>query len=297
MGRPGGYVSRRAFDKKFGADFLASVPTAPGVYRLFDADDVLIYVGKAKDLRRRLTQYRNAGRKKAHRKMRTIVREGVRLELEVTASEETALLLENALIRELRPRLNVEGAYSFLYPVVGLKRTQRHLHVAYSTMSEELASHGFRRFGCYRNRGITRAGFDALDRVLGWLGHVEGAPAQVPYTAWRRFRQIPEALDDELAGLLLGDSDALLQTAILGLVDKPAARRDATEVQAALRALKTFFDTEAVRFAHLRALTGADYIAQDDRDPADIRAGFAAGPSLSEAVAGQSQVAENTLDK
>ena len=267
-------MTQRVFDKKFGADFLASVPTDPGVYRFFDAADKLVYVGKAKNLRRRLGGYRNAKRTKAHRKMRRIVRAGVRVELEVTVTEEAALLLENALIQEHRPRLNVEGAFSFLYPVIGLKRTQRHLHVAYSTMADDLAENGFRLFGSYRNRTTARAGFDALEQVLGWLGHTEGAPKRVPYTAWRRFRQVPKPLDDELADLLLGESDRFLESMILLLVNKAAARRDAAEVQAAVRDLKTFFDTEGARFKRVRAVAGADYVPQEERDQATIRADF-----------------------
>ena len=54
----------RLFDQRFGVDFLAGVPTAPGVYRFLDAAGALLYVGKAGSLRRRLAQYRTAGRKK-----------------------------------------------------------------------------------------------------------------------------------------------------------------------------------------------------------------------------------------
>ena len=54
----------RTFDRKFGADFLAGVPLEPGTYRLYDAAGTLIYVGKAGNLRRRLAQYRTAGRQR-----------------------------------------------------------------------------------------------------------------------------------------------------------------------------------------------------------------------------------------
>jgi len=108
------------FDQKFGEDFVAGVPHSPGVYRFFNRHGELVYVGKAKDLRRRLSQYRAPKRVKAHRKMKRIVKSSARLEFEVTASEKDALLLENALIQQHRPRLNVAGAFSFLYPSIGL---------------------------------------------------------------------------------------------------------------------------------------------------------------------------------
>src|SRR5690606_7621550 len=123
----------RALDKKFGADFLDSVPRAPGVCRHYDRNDTPAYVGKAKDLRQRLAQYRNAQQIKPHRKMRKVVRAAVRLEFETTETEADALRLENEIIQMHRPRLNVDGAFTFLYPTIGLKRDARYLHVACTT--------------------------------------------------------------------------------------------------------------------------------------------------------------------
>ena len=65
----------KTFDRKFGRDFLADLPTSPAVYLFKDERGETLYVGKAKNVRRRLAQYRNASRRKAHRKMRTLVRE------------------------------------------------------------------------------------------------------------------------------------------------------------------------------------------------------------------------------
>jgi excinuclease ABC subunit C len=48
----------RAFDRRLGDDFLATVPRSPGVYRVLDAGGVVVYVGKAVNLRRRLSRYR-----------------------------------------------------------------------------------------------------------------------------------------------------------------------------------------------------------------------------------------------
>ena len=68
------------FDKKFGEQFLATVPKGPGVYRFYGKTDDVLYVGKAKDLRNRLGQYRAAKRIKAHRKMNRIVRASTRVD-------------------------------------------------------------------------------------------------------------------------------------------------------------------------------------------------------------------------
>jgi excinuclease ABC subunit C len=108
----------RTFDRKFGADFLAGVPSAPGVYHLYDAADALLYVGKAGDLRRRLAQYRTTRRTKKDHKRRALVRSAHRIVWQVCASELEASLTEIRLIQALRPRENVAGAFPFLYPFI-----------------------------------------------------------------------------------------------------------------------------------------------------------------------------------
>ena len=92
-------VVRERFDKKFGPDFLATVPHKPGVYRMYDRAGALIYVGKAKDLRKRLSQYRNAGPERSRMKMRALVRSAKRIVVEAHDSELDACLEEIRLIQ------------------------------------------------------------------------------------------------------------------------------------------------------------------------------------------------------
>ncbi len=92
------------------------LPVAPGIYRLYDATGALVYVGKARNLRRRLAQYRTATRIKKDRKHRALVRSADRIEWQACASELEASLTEIRLIQEFRPPRNVAGAFPFLYP-------------------------------------------------------------------------------------------------------------------------------------------------------------------------------------
>lgn len=85
---------------------IAKLPHTPGVYRYFNAGNELIYVGKAKDLKNRVSSYFN---KSANhdRKTRNLVAQIIRFEFTVVNSEFDALLLENSLIKQYQPRYNI----------------------------------------------------------------------------------------------------------------------------------------------------------------------------------------------
>jgi excinuclease ABC subunit C len=235
----------RLFDGKFGADRLSEIPREPGVYLLRDEQDRVLYVGKAKDLRRRLASYRTASRRKAHRKMRTLVRAAASLELRPQASERQALLLENELIRTLRPPYNVDGAYSFLYPSLGVGRHEGRLLLAFTATPEAWRELELRWHGCFRSRRRARAAFDALVALFGRLGHAEPM-SRLPAVRLRRgvrieaFRRLPAELSPATDAFLAGESTELLSLLCGRLLELPSARRQAAEVEAQLRTLDDF---------------------------------------------------------
>lgn len=83
-----------------------SIPTNPGVYKFYNDDSKLIYVGKAKNLRKRVTSYFTTS-KTVSRKTKTLVREIESIKFAVVNSEFDALLLENNLIKENQPKYNI----------------------------------------------------------------------------------------------------------------------------------------------------------------------------------------------
>ncbi|MBK7773439.1 MAG: GIY-YIG nuclease family protein [Sandaracinaceae bacterium] len=268
-----------AFDLKFGEGFLARVGTGPGVYRYADAEGVVIYVGKAKNLRRRLASYRNAGRKKAHRKMHRIVKAASSLSYEEVASEEAALLAENALIRELRPVLNVEGAFTFLYPAIGFGRTERHVLLCFTTQSEEYGTQGLEWYGTFRSRLRAKLAFDALVELLGLVGHPEkraALPAHVSLRGSRLVgvRQLPAGIVESLPRFLAGEEGAFLGELARALLERPRARREAGDVQEKLVLLKHFFERDAARLHDALSKSGAagTFVSRTDRDALFIRA-------------------------
>ncbi len=251
----------RDFDRKFGAEFLESLPGSPGVYQVYDQKDELIYVGKAKNLRRRLSQYRNTLRRKKHRRMRGIVKEASRIEIQCAETDIDACLTEAMLIQKHRPRWNIVGAYSFLYPLIGIRESNGNIEFCMTTIPETVLDErpGFEFHGAFRSRRITGDAFFALMRLLRFVGHVNpsNSRSRIPKHSYIfSFRRLPSNSVAVWAAFYKGESALAIEELILNLTENAGARRRPSEIQELLDELKRFWRHEVLTLAKVRKTTG-----------------------------------------
>ena len=148
-----------AFDP---ATVLTHLTHRPGVYRMLDAAGTVIYVGKARDLKRRVTSYFQGSR--AHDgKTIALVRSIAGLEVTVTRTEVEALMLEYNLIKEHRPRFNVMLRYDKSYPYILLEEGHRFPRLSFYRGPR--TSKG-RLFGPYPNAGAVRESLNQMHKLF-----------------------------------------------------------------------------------------------------------------------------------
>jgi excinuclease ABC subunit C len=136
------------FDSK---SFLANVSQRPGVYRMLGADDEVLYVGKARNLKNRLTTY-FVGKAQSAKTM-AMVAQIANVEVTVTASETEALLLEYNLIKRHKPRFNVALRDDKSFPYLYISTDHDYPRVSFYRGARKMPG---RFFGPYPNARATR---------------------------------------------------------------------------------------------------------------------------------------------
>lgn len=140
--------------------FLADVPHLPGVYRMYDAKNTIIYVGKAKDLKKRLSSYFRS--QLASKKTEALVANIHHIETTITHSETEALLLEHNYIKENQPKYNVLLRDDKSYPYILLTKHQ-HPRITSFRGSKKVAGE---YFGPYPNAGAVRETLNLLQKLF-----------------------------------------------------------------------------------------------------------------------------------
>lgn len=140
--------------------FLKSVPHKPGVYRMLNSQDVVIYVGKAKDLKKRLASYFRSNVDSA--KTRALVSQIFHIEFTVTNTETEALILENNLIKQFMPKYNVLLRDDKSYPYI-LITNHKHPRITSHRGPKKVAG---QYFGPYPSAGAVWESLKLLQKII-----------------------------------------------------------------------------------------------------------------------------------
>lgn len=139
-----------------------SLPLLPGVYLMMDKTGLVIYVGKAKKLRSRVSQYFQSGARH-NEKTRLMVSQAAKFDTIVVRSEFEALILENSLIKRHQPRYNILLKDDKGYPFVRLDEKEPYPRF---TMVSKAAEDGAQYFGPFGGRHETRQALHAVGTAL-----------------------------------------------------------------------------------------------------------------------------------
>jgi len=148
----------QAFD---GKAFVSTLTTSPGVYRYFDAEGELLYVGKAGNLKKRVGSYFLKPRMEP--RIASMVSQIDRAEITITRTEGEALLLESQLIKSLKPRYNILLRDDKSYPYIYLSSKEDYPRLAFHRGAKNLPG---RYFGPYPSAFAVRESLNLMQKLF-----------------------------------------------------------------------------------------------------------------------------------
>jgi excinuclease ABC subunit C len=144
------------------AAFLGTLTGQSGVYRMLDVSDQVLYVGKARNLKKRVSSYFRAA-EQLPPKTRALMKHTVRVEVTATHTETEALLLENNLIKEHRPRYNIVLRDDKSFPYIYLSTEEKFPRLAFHRGPRRGKG---RYFGPFAGAGAVRETLNLLQKLF-----------------------------------------------------------------------------------------------------------------------------------
>lgn len=272
-------------EQKLGSSVFEEIPKEPGIYRFYDKNEALLYVGKAKNLRHRLFSYKRAKPGKTSRKESAMLSKISRFEFDILESEQDAILQENRWIREHRPEFNHANKHTETYYYITVQRQENSLIFGlsmnpsgqlfpgeekpiYQNFLPPLNNHvDSKTYGCFKGHRTVRTSLGALLQLI-WMNEFDSkSPHFLPVQLSRnltpmRFqlplRSQPESTKVKLEFLIdhwfLGNSKGLLDHLKESVQPSESSIFTKKFIDEALEILENYFQKNLYRYRMMREL-------------------------------------------
>lgn len=287
------FQSHPILETRLGKPFFDEIPKSPGIYRFFDEEGELLYVGKSKNLRRRLFSYKRIRPGCTSSKLSRLVSRITSITYNQTATEGEALLKENRLIREYRPEFNHVNKETETYYFILTEQTKQFLSFRLAMNSEadcriinsyplfdhkgndtDPATGKNRLYGCFKGHSRVRKSLGALLQLLWITEHRAESPHQLPVQLTRNLTPLrwmhpagensvlfTEKLPDLIDQWLRGKSNKLTERLFeLNTVSFQKNRFNAQFLESRLEDLNFFFEN----FLHRNHLIFTQMLDRDE---------------------------------
>ena len=196
---------------RFGKQFFSEVARGPGVYMFSGEHGRALYVGHSRNLRLRLSYYKNAQPEREPRRIVRLVHQVRKIEMESCETVAAAQVRELALIRQLRPRFNVANTLSPTYSFFAFREIPAGFALRLS-MSEARLD-GETVVGGFRNRGLCARAFQALARTI--IAQTRRIETIYDFPAWLNSKAREWSVSGDwkpvVHGLICGDNQTFIE--------------------------------------------------------------------------------------
>ncbi len=215
-------------------DMIVALPSLPGVYFLRSRLGEILYIGKAKSLRKRVGSYLHNSQQNRWGKIKRLVRHAAQIDYEICASELEALLLESRLIKQHQPPYNISLKFVHRSPFIKISLNDDFPKVAL-VFNEE--SDGARYFGPFSSLRWTREAVEVLHRIFP-IRTCEGTILPLPdfrpcfsYHVKRCHAPCAERVSRETYRAMISDVIHILEGKYRAIIKKLTIKRERAAIE------------------------------------------------------------------